>query len=88
MTPVNASSLGRAGGLLRRYPGGTENRSIFATVFGSMPNSRAARRWPAGQCPIGANFTLGSGHRRVILRADAGRIRPRFALARDGRRGL
>ena len=45
MTPVNASSLGRAGGLLRRYPGGIEKRSIFATVFGSMPNTRAARRW-------------------------------------------
>ncbi len=25
--------------------GGTEKRSIFATVFGSMPNTRAARRW-------------------------------------------
>jgi hypothetical protein len=45
MTPVNPSSLGRAGGLLRRYPGGTEKPSIFATVFGSMPNTRAARRW-------------------------------------------
>jgi hypothetical protein len=31
--------------LLRRYPGGTEKRSIFATVFGSMPNTRAACRW-------------------------------------------
>ena len=45
MRPVNPSSLGRTGGLLRRYPGGTENRSIFATVFGSIPNSRAACRW-------------------------------------------
>ena len=45
MTPVNPSSLGRAGGLLRRYPGGTENRSIFATVFGSISNIRAACRW-------------------------------------------
>ncbi len=32
-------------GLLRRYPGGTEKRSTFATVFGSMPNTCAARRW-------------------------------------------
>src|SRR4051812_2315002 len=45
MRPVNPSSLGRTSGLLRRYPGGTENRSIFATVFGSIPNSRAACRW-------------------------------------------
>jgi hypothetical protein len=45
MTPVTPASLGRTGGLLRRYPGGTEKRSIFATVFGSMPNSRAACRW-------------------------------------------
>ena len=38
-------SLGRSGGLLRRYPGGTENRSILATVLGSMPKIRAASRW-------------------------------------------
>jgi hypothetical protein len=35
--PVNGSSFGRAGGRLRRYPGGTENASIFATVRGSIP---------------------------------------------------
>lgn len=45
ITGTSGSSLGRSTGLLRRYPGGTEKRSIFATVFGSMPNSRAARRW-------------------------------------------
>src|SRR3954466_13509869 len=39
-----ASSLGRFGGWRRRYPGGTENDSIFATVRGSMPNRRAASR--------------------------------------------
>src|ERR1700724_3787226 len=44
MIPTNGSSLGRAGGLLRRYPGGTENASIFATVRGSSPNRRAASR--------------------------------------------
>ena len=44
MIPRNGSSLGRAGGRLRRYPGGTENASIFATVRGSMPNRRAASR--------------------------------------------
>ena len=43
-TGASGSSLGRAAGLLRRYPGGTEKRSIFATVFGSMPNTRAACR--------------------------------------------
>src|SRR4051794_14009805 len=42
--PVNGSSFGRAGGRLRRYPGGTENASIFATVRGSIPNRRAASR--------------------------------------------
>src|SRR6202158_5675929 len=44
MIPTNGSSLGRAGGRLRRYPGGTENASIFATVRGSIPNRRAASR--------------------------------------------
>ena len=45
MIPVNASSFGRAGGRLRRYPGGNENASIFATVRGSMPKGRS---FPAG----------------------------------------
>src|SRR5271167_4328300 len=44
MNPTNGSSLGRAGGWLRRYPGGTENASIFATVRGSIPKRRAASR--------------------------------------------
>ena len=44
MIPVNGSSFGRAGGRLRRYPGGTENASILATVRGSIPNCRAAPR--------------------------------------------
>src|SRR6266702_4352505 len=44
MIPTNGSSFGRAGGRLRRYPGGTENDSIFATVRGSMPKRRAASR--------------------------------------------
>ena len=44
MIPMNGSSFGRAGGLLRRYPGGTENASILATVRGSIPNRRAASR--------------------------------------------
>src|SRR5438270_13352879 len=44
MIPTNGASVGRAGGLLRRYPGGTENDSIFATVRGSMPKRRAASR--------------------------------------------
>ena len=35
--PVNGSSFGRAGRRLRRYPGGTENASILATVRGSIP---------------------------------------------------
>src|ERR1700687_5729945 len=36
MIPTNRSSLGRAGCRLRRYPGGTENASIFAAVRGSI----------------------------------------------------
>ena len=48
MIPVNGSSFGRAGGRLRRYPGGTENASIFATVRGSIPN---AAPLPAGSDP-------------------------------------
>src|SRR6516165_4808943 len=44
MMPVNGSSFGRTGGLLRRYPGGTEKASIFATVRGAVPNRRAASR--------------------------------------------
>src|SRR5512133_3345492 len=45
MIPTYGPSFGRAAGWLRRYPGGTENFSIFATVRGSMPNRRAASRW-------------------------------------------
>jgi DNA replication protein DnaC len=41
---TTAASLGRTGGRLRRYPGGTENASIFATVRGSIPKRRAASR--------------------------------------------
>src|SRR4029077_13426163 len=44
MIPMNGSNFGRVGGRLSRYPGGTENASIFATVRGSMPNRRAASR--------------------------------------------
>ena len=44
MIPNNGSSFGIAGGPLRRYPGGTENTSIFATVRGSIPKRRAASR--------------------------------------------
>lgn len=44
MIPINGSSFGRTGGRLRRYPGGTENASIFATVRGSIPKRRAASR--------------------------------------------
>ena len=48
MIPVNGSGFGRAGGRLRRYPGGTENASIFATVQGSIQN---AAPLPAGSHP-------------------------------------
>src|SRR5713226_7960697 len=45
MIAVNGSSFGRFGARLRRYPGGTENTIILATVRGSIPNRRAASRW-------------------------------------------
>ena len=41
MIPVNASSFGRRRGMLRRYPGGTENDSI---VLRPNPNTREASR--------------------------------------------
>ena len=44
MIPMKGSSFGRAGGFFRRYPGGTENTIILATVRGSIPNRRAASR--------------------------------------------
>jgi hypothetical protein len=44
MIPRKGSSFGRAAGRVRRYSGGTENASIFATVRGSIPNRRAASR--------------------------------------------
>jgi hypothetical protein len=37
----------RAGGRLRRYPGGTENTSIFATVRRLSPSTCSARRTSA-----------------------------------------
>ena len=36
--------MGRRGGDLRRYPGGTEYRSILRTVSRCRPNTRAASR--------------------------------------------
>ena len=56
MNPVNGSSFGRAGGLPRRYPGGIENASIFATIRGSMPNRRVASRRlvPSTHTPLAA----------------------------------
>ena len=37
MIPVNASSYGRRRGMLRRYPGGTENDSILRTRLAVQP---------------------------------------------------
>jgi hypothetical protein len=47
MIPTNRSSFGRAGGPLRRYPGGTKNTSIFATA----DRSRIAALLRAGSAP-------------------------------------
>ena len=47
MIPVKGSSFGRAGGRLRRYPGGTENASILATV--PRVNPKLPRCFPSAQ---------------------------------------
>ena len=44
MSPVNPSSFGRRTGAVRRYPGGTENSSIFLTLSREIPKWRAAAR--------------------------------------------
>ena len=44
MIPVNGSSFGRADGRLQRYPGGTENASVLATVRDSIPDCRTDSR--------------------------------------------
>ena len=45
MISVKGASFGRFGGWRRRYPGGSECRSIFLTVSRAMPNRLAASRW-------------------------------------------
>ena len=44
MIGVKGSSFGRLTGFVRRYPGGTENRSVLSTVRRSIPKTRAASR--------------------------------------------
>ena len=44
MISVKGASFGRFGGWRRRYPGGSECRSIFLTVSRAMPNRLAASR--------------------------------------------
>src|SRR5271169_4365222 len=48
MIPANGSSFGRAGGRLRRYPGGTENASILAMSAGRF---QTAAPLPVGSDP-------------------------------------
>jgi hypothetical protein len=43
MTPVNSSSFGRIGALVRTYPGGTENLNIFDEGGWSAVDCRV---WP------------------------------------------
>src|SRR6056297_1033415 len=45
MIPVKPSSFGRLIGADRRYPGGTENAIILATLSREMLKCRAALRW-------------------------------------------
>src|SRR6056297_3459423 len=45
MIPVKPSSFGRLIGADRRYPGGTENAIILATLSREMLKCRAASRW-------------------------------------------
>ena len=42
--PAECASFGRAVGRLRRYPGGTENASIFATPSSCRSRTAASRR--------------------------------------------
>ena len=44
MNPVKPSSFGWRTGAVRRYPGGTENSSIFLTLSREIPKWRAAAR--------------------------------------------
>ena len=44
MTPLNGSSLGLRGGLLRWHPGGAERLSILRAVSRCSPNTLAASR--------------------------------------------
>ena len=64
MILVNGSSFGRAGGRLRRYPGGTENASIWATVRGSMPNWPIASTWGAARRENGEHADMAQSLRR------------------------
>jgi len=45
MIPVKFS-FGRFTGAVRRFPGGTENAIILATLSREMLKCRAASRWP------------------------------------------
>ena len=69
MTPMNGSSFGRAGCRLRRYPSGTENVSISATVRGSIPNRRAAEGPVPQRKPLSAPA-------RTVPRLSSLRLRP------------
>ena len=64
MILVNGSSFGRAGGRLRRYPSGTENASICATVRGSMPNWPIASTWAAARRENGEHADIAQSLRR------------------------
>ena len=44
MSSVNPSSFGRRTAVFRRYPGGTEKRSIFRTLSRNTPKFLAAAR--------------------------------------------
>ena len=90
MIAVNGSSFGRAGGRLRRYPGGTENASILATVRGSIPKRRAASR---RLDPFNLNrktnpsVKLHALHPPAPAAADKGHLLPDFYSGATGRPG-
>ena len=44
MIGMNGSRFGQTTGFVRRYPGGSENRHIFATVSRLKPKPRATSR--------------------------------------------
>ena len=74
---MNGSSFDRAGGRLCRYPGGTENATIFVTDRGSILNRRAA-------CDFGYSHSPAARYKGCsIRRSQIPPPRSRFRLMKS-----